>query len=134
MSSHLNRTQEMLKLLCKVNPKKNQKKNTEGLLVYLIQFLSSVAQNGKDRRGLNFEKKWAAFSSLNVKFKKKTDTILMWIAFPPKINLLFSSRLTRNVVVFASSTKFRFSTRYGLTTANLQGQCPFKNHIYLSYF
>ena len=37
MSSHLNGTREMLKLLYKVN----QKKNTEGLLVYLIQFLSS---------------------------------------------------------------------------------------------
>lgn len=54
MSSHLNGTREMLKLLYKVNQKK--KKNTEGLLVYLIQFLSSVAQNGKDRRVLNLEK------------------------------------------------------------------------------
>ena len=50
----------------------------------------------------------------------------MWIAFPPKINLLFSSWLTRNVVVFASSNKFRFSTSYGLTTANLQRQCLFE--------
>lgn len=54
MSSHLNGTQEMLKLLYKVNQK--IEKTTEGLLVYLIQFLSSVAQNGKDRRGLNLGK------------------------------------------------------------------------------
>ena len=52
MPSHLNGIQEMLKLLYKVN-----KKNTLKVCKwYLIQFLSSVAQNGKDRRGLNLEK------------------------------------------------------------------------------
>ena len=49
----------------------------------------------------------------------KIPEILMSIAFPGKIHLMFSFQFIGNVSALESSTKFRFSASYDLKTAEV---------------
>ena len=62
---------------------------TRTLLLYRIQFLLSVAQDGEDEKGLKLQKIGQLFQ-IWMQFNPKMAKILIWIAIPDKINLMFS--------------------------------------------
>ena len=70
-----------------------------------IPFLSSTAQDGDDRKGLELEKNLPRFWLWYI--SKIEQNILIWITFPDSVVLA-----ERNLTTFESGTKFCFSTRY----------------------
>jgi len=85
--------------------------------------LSSISQDGNDGKGL----KLANVFKFGQDIFQKIPQILLSIAFPGKLHLIFSFCFIRIVVALNQAPCFNgFSTSYEQKTAKLPRQCLFK--------